>query len=489
MATEAATAKYSWSSWDRVILKLKRSDNSLKMNTAFPAERMPDGMTLYDADGDAVANAAFVDIRDNFSIQYDGTRYHFKDPIPLRPQQQQQPPQHEQVPLAYQPALGPQQGGSDLFLAEQQKQQWYHVTGLISRQKTHAGARRELFKFASSGGLYPQGLDANTAFEAKALRNDSDRTMVRFSVVFKSDDRALQFIDNIGKYLISNQGDLQLFDYSGEGALERPAVSEISPYPTTFASKISALDYKPQNGEADPGSPVVDVLMETRSADFTVDVTLLSTRDEVFRFQRIEKSASFALAEPEAAHIFPSAKCSETYEWLDDKPYNRLALSRDVHLNFDGTGRGRGKRRKTAQVFAIRPNRPDGGFRTCEIEGVICYEIPLELIVNENDKAEALLAKLGNNSQLHKKTSDRWTIDGADVRVFYPQNRRVELVAEPTDDDGPIDLVTAVPGVNNLSECWSQSDQNPLSLEAAEVLEKCLFWNYENALDTWSKLG
>ena len=124
-------------------------------------------------------------------------------------------------------------------------------------------------------------------------------------------------------------------------------MSEITSYPTTFESNILLHDYTKNGDAALPGSPVIDVVMETRSADFTA-VTCLSTRDEVFRFQRIENSTSFALADPEAAHIFPSSKCSGTYEWLDDKPYNRLALSRDFHVTFDGTGRSRGKRRKTA---------------------------------------------------------------------------------------------------------------------------------------------
>ena len=188
--------------------------------------------------------------------------------------------------------------------------------------------------------------------------------------------------------------------------------------------------------------------METRSTDFSVsdfsgDVTQLSTRDEVFRFQRFENRAAFALADADSAYIFPSAKCTGTHEWLlDDKPYNRLALSRDVHLNFDGSGRSR----KYAQVIAIRPKRPDGGYRTCDMEGVLCYEIPLELVLNQNDKAEPLLAKLGNNAQLHTKTGHRWSIDGADVRIFYPKNRQVELVVESKNEDGPIDLVTEVPG-------------------------------------------
>lgn len=308
-------------------------------------------------------------------------------------------------------------------------------------------------------------------------------------MVFKSDNQAAQFVNKLSNYLRVNEGELQLRDDEGD-ALERPRVSEIPPYPTTVdKSFILQADYKPQNGDTELCSPVIDVVMETRSADFSVDVTVLSTRDDVFRFQRIENSTSFILADAESAHIVPSAKCSETYEWLDDKPYNRLALSRDFHLNFDGTARGQGKRRKTVQAVAIRPKRPDDGFRTCEFEGVLCYEIPLELIVYQNDKAEALLAKLGNNSQLHRNATTRWTIDGADVRIFYPKSRWVVLVAEPTEDMH-LDLVTAVPGVTDLSECWSQAaDTNPLSLEAAEVLEKCLLWNYENALVAWSKLG
>ena len=107
---------------------------------------------------------------------------------------------------------------------------------------------------------------------------------------------------------------------------------------------------------------------------------------------------------------------------------------------------------------------------------MVCYEIPLELVLNQNDKAEGLLAKLGKNCQLNRRTNGRWTIDGADMRIYYPKNRRVPLVAELPDNEGgepTIELVTSVPGVTDLLECWSsQLDQNLLSLEAAEVLEK-----------------
>ncbi len=82
---------------------------------------------------------------------------------------------------------------------------------------------------------------------------------------------------------------------------------------------------------------------------------------------------------------------------------------------------------------------------------------------------------------LHKNLpAGRWTINGSDVKILYPLDRRIStLLAESTDDDeeGPVDLVTAIPLVNYISECWSYSEQHPLSVEVAEVLEKCLLWN------------
>ena len=131
-------------------------------------------------------------------------------------------------------------------------------------------------------------------------------------------------------------------------------------------------------------------------------------------------------------------------------------MSRDFHINFDGSGRGRGKRRKTMQTFAIKPLRTAHGFPICSFNGCSCFRIPLELVLNKNEIAEALLAKLGNNAKLNKNQGTRWTITGADIQVFYPQSHCVTLVTEETDS-GDLDLVTAIPGVENLNECWSNS--------------------------------
>jgi hypothetical protein len=227
------------------------------------------------------------------------------------------------------------------------------------------------------------------------------------------------------------------------------------------------------------------------SEDSTVDVTIVSRRDDVFQYQRTENSTAFALADPEAAHVFPSCKCVGQYEWLDDKPFNRLALSSDLHLNFDGTGRGRGKRRKTVPRFAIKPLQNQGGYSIARIDGVDCYEIPLEIVINDNTKAEPMLPRLQNHVELNRNENKRWTITGAQVRLFYPTNRRIDLISEPEQPAANMtpELVTAVPGVNDLSDCWSNSPENLLSLEAAEIMEKCLRWNYEEALRSWSTLG
>eukprot|EP00978_Attheya_sp_CCMP212_P011628 scaffold28784_cov53-Attheya_sp.AAC.5 len=90
-----------------------------------------------------------------------------------------------------------------------------------------------------------------------------------------------------------------------------------------------------------------------------------------------------------------------------------------------------------------------------------------------------------NNAALNRHQGTRWTISGADVQVYqHLQNRRVTLVTEETDNGAPV-LVTAIPGVENLNECWSNSQDDLYKLEAAEVMEKCLLWNYQNALESW----
>lgn len=157
-----------------------------------------------------------------------------------------------------------------------------------------------------------------------------------------------QFINGITLYLMKNKDQLVLLNDEGS-ATEEPTVTQISSYPINHSDIILETHYKPRDGEAEPGSPLIDMAVDVRSSDITVDVTLLSRRDPTFQFQRIENDNSLGLADPESAHLFPSSKCKGIYEWLDRPDFNRLALRRDVHLNFDGTWRGRGSAEKRSR--------------------------------------------------------------------------------------------------------------------------------------------
>ena len=254
-------------------------------------------------------------------------------------------------------------------LKPEEDQRWYEVSGRIVRPTTHSGARYKLFQLASPDGFYPQGLNAEGSFECEES-GTVDRSIIRFSVVFKTQKTTKVFMEELKGYIRHNDGDLQLVDGQGN-ELSAPVVSEVAPFHTTIDSMVSKDHYEPRDGEEPPGTPPIDIVWETRSIDVSVDVTFLSTSNPVFVYQRLENDTYFALAKPESAHIFPSAKCHGQFEWLDTPDYNRLALSRDVHLNYDGTARGRGKtkKRKNAQTFALIPLRSENGFPVATLGG------------------------------------------------------------------------------------------------------------------------
>ena len=110
------------------------------------------------------------------------------------------------------------------------------------------------------------------------------------------------------------------------------------------------------------------------------------------------------------------------------------------------------------------------------------------MVLNVNEIAEGLLSRLGSNAVLNRHPDRRWTIAGTDVCIFYPRDRRLTLEMESLDDGSSV-LVSAIPGVDNLEDCWSNSADDLYTVEAAEVLEKCLLWNYQNALESWRLAG
>ena len=381
---------------------------------------------------------------------------------------------------------------------------FFEVKGAICRPRTHAGARRKIYQFAAEAGLYPPGLNADTTFRVLPCQ-DTARSVLTFSVHFEDRVAAAKFLIQVTSYLTGSGGMMYFCDNSGE-AVATPRIVSVASYEIDPDQTILPVHYRQrrQDGaeageEASVGpavdSPPIDVVTENRSeTDDMTAVTVLSRRDPVFLHQRIENASAFALADPESAHIFPHAKCVGKYEWLDDKPYNRLALSRDLHLNFDGSARGRAKRRKTAPSFTLKPLPRKGKplYKTVDHNSVLCYEFPLEIVIFDNDKAEALLSHLSNHAQLNRHNTQHWTITGAEVRIFYPRDKLINLVAEEQDGSAPAgmmqELVTAIPGVDDLSTCWSNSAAHLLRLEEAEVLEKLLRWNYIDALRTQSSL-
>jgi hypothetical protein len=245
-------------------------------------------------------------------------------------------------------------------------------------------------------------------------------------------------------------------------------------------------------------TPIVEVKFASRRSDLSGDTdateaaTIISQKNPVFRFQRIEHIRVFEFVGAESAHIFPGAKCSGEYKWLDDKDYNRLALSKDLHTNFYGTGRSRGKRRQTVQVLAFKPLRPRNGYKITQLpnSAEIVYEIPIEIVLNDSNKAAALLKRLGNGVDT-KSSSSFVTFVGPDLKVCYPTERWVSIKMEDMQcHDGTVKqvFVNKVPGVDDLGTCWSVRHDDQ-SLEEAEILEKCLLWNYHKAREIWSLLG
>ena len=182
--------------------------------------------------------------------------------------------------------------------ARQQLQQpdWFQVSGSISRPKTHAGARFNLFKFGA-GGIYPQGLDANSAFLSLPLENDNDRSRLSFSVVFDSRKSAVEFIDNVATYVQQSRDTLYFCDGQGRKT-PVPVAQKITVFSIDGSSSILRSHYAPRDSEllAAPEqveSPLIDVTFETRSFNSgdTEDVTVLSTSTDIFVYQKIENAS------------------------------------------------------------------------------------------------------------------------------------------------------------------------------------------------------
>jgi hypothetical protein len=144
-------------------------------------------------------------------------------------------------------------------------------------------------------------------------------------------------------------------------------------------------------------------------------VTLLSHSNPVFHFQRVEQMVIFDLVDADS--IFPRAKCSGEYKWLNDKDYNQLA--RDLHINFDVKGLFHGKRRKTAPMLAFKPLRPCNGYKITQLvpnSAERVYEIPLDIVLNDISKGNTALEQLGKSIDM-KSSCSLIPFVGPDLKV------------------------------------------------------------------------
>ena len=171
---------------------------------------------------------------------------------------------------------------------QQQPPNWFKVSGAISQPVSHAGARLELYKLAAAhGGLYPRdhtfAADKRLPFSTANVEDvEGDRTIVSFAAVFQDLQQAFQFINGITLYIKRNQDQLVLLNDEGSRT-DTPACAPVPLYQINESDMILQVHYKPNTGEAegDPGSPLIDMVVDVRSSCITVDEHSLETRSYV----------------------------------------------------------------------------------------------------------------------------------------------------------------------------------------------------------------
>jgi len=189
----------------------------------------------------------------------------------------------------------------------------------------------------------------NAAFAVEKHPTEMINRLLSISVAFSDERSANSFIVNVDKYIVSTHG----VDYHNNNKL---IAKQVEPNKDRL---VLESDYVPTqaDGEAPHDSPVWNVEVSSMDISAFSSTTIYSRSDTVFKYQRIEADTAFARTGPEGAHIFPHAKCKGIYEWLDKATFNRLALSRDGHKNFDGAAHGRGVHAATSALVALEPSR------------------------------------------------------------------------------------------------------------------------------------
>ena len=169
------------------------------------------------------------------------------------------------------------------------------------------------------------------------------------------------------------------------------------------------------------------------------------------------------------------------FKWLDDKDFNRIAFSRDGHVQFDGKGRGRGKRPKTTPKATLQPMFPADGFFRRAINRRDFVVLPINLWCKQKTDADAWLPYLRNGSRV-AQLDGRFRITG--LSIAFEERRRVTLLYED-DSDGNRAWITAVPGLPDptAAQTWDRKDNSIAVYEIAWLLLK---YQYEDTIKLWA---
>ena len=356
---------------------------------------------------------------------------------------------------------------------QQQKHenQWYCVKGTIQRPKSSAGDRFKLVQLAR-GGYYPHNGNLEDAFQCLPHPDKVELRLISVSVVFLDENAANHFIADVHSYVTKSPG---VVLYQGQDFL----CSEIDPFNPKHLVLETHYEPREADGEAPKDSPVWDV--EISLMDVSAVTSYYSYEDTVYKYQRIEETSAFARSIPEGAHIFPKAKCHGVYEWLDKQEFNRLALSGPGHQQFDGTGRGRGKKAKTNPMVSIEPT----GIDTLDRDGTSFTRIAVRLWCRNANVATAWRPFLPNHTTLHND-GNLCYYDGLYI-YCETQRRQAILFEQQQNPNGGVHQVclTAIPGIDDPSSLTTW-DGMTHTVAVYEIMQCLLRWNHLNTGQTWT---
>ena len=344
----------------------------------------------------------------------------------------------------------------------------------MERNKAAGGVRAKLFDLAK-GNYYPLGRNGDTAFQAKACPDKPGHRLLELSVVFSNKEKAHAFVAGVDSFVTKTRG-LSFF--------EDLKVDSVAPLVEEKVIRLSHYKAREEDGEPPEDSPVLDI--ELGSLGMHSATSYHNKDDPVYKYQRIERESAFDRGIPEGAHIFPKAKCKGIYDWLDKQDFNRLALSRDGHLNFDGSGRGRGKSAKTNPRVSLEPKPkdqveeatlPDGKFKKIEI-----------ILWCKNDEvAGTWVAYVEEGAQQHAGVEGgRPCFDH--LYIYCRSDRRHKLEFEEQQNPNGVAetvCVTCIPGVGDVTsmDTW---DEGKKDVAVHEIMWHLIKAGHEETQDSWT---